>query len=245
MLFSVSVTRTLPPGAPSRHASCCRRCLGVENHSWLKPLSYFQFSSPRVMQARLQLVWLTSRCVCAAMCVCACRLSCVNVKEPRAKVCGLKPPSPELRFLPRSYIPFIKWPVAFPCQAVRGSSPLLTNQHSAVQACFCWWRPRRLDVADALCYSMHFPLPSLHHCGALCWCFGTILLHWCLGKIRFSQGSVQEQVPALVRITQRCWQDWILHGSISGQLILLEVLCGFLSSVSVVLIKWLDLAKIS
>lgn len=46
----------------------------VRKTQLIKPLSHFQFSSLSVIEAHLQLVWLTSLCFCVHICV--------NVKEP-------------------------------------------------------------------------------------------------------------------------------------------------------------------
>lgn len=239
MLFSASVTRTLPPGAPSRHAPrCCCCCLVVENHSWLKPLSYFQFSSPSVTQAHLQLVWLTSRHVCANVCVLARFSVCVwTWKEPRAKYAGCHWSAalcPPLRAL-------LSWGVTHLYQMACGVSLSgcvqvqifckAPDKHFGVRGCFCLSRPQRLDVADVffffgfICNCVHFPLPFVHHCGASCLCLDC-LLHWRVGKIwqpiRFCQGSVQEQVPS-----SDCPEAAGKTECSKWQLILKEALSGF------------------
>lgn len=65
-------------------------------------------------------------------------------------------------------------------------------------------------MANVYINSMHFPLPFLHHCGASCLC-ADALLHWCVEKSGSQSDSVQEQVPAVVQIIQRFWQDWIFE----------------------------------
>lgn len=140
----------------------------------------------------------------------------MNVKEPRAKYAGchwstvLCPPlplSPSLQallpLLQRSYTPLSNGLWRFPFR-------LLTNWHSGVWGCFCWFRCHWLDVADVFINSTHFPLPFLHHCGASCLCADR-LLHWCVEKSGSQSDSVQEQVPAVVQIIQRFWQDWIFE----------------------------------
>lgn len=75
--------------------------LSGRNPQLIKTFIFFQFSSRGAAQAHLQLVWLTSRCVCAH--VCGHTLLSMNVKEPRAKCAGghwstvLCPPLPPSR----------------------------------------------------------------------------------------------------------------------------------------------------
>lgn len=182
MLFAASVTHTLPPGAPWRHVPRCCRCLVTENHSLLKPLSYFQFFSPGVTQAHLQLVWLTSRCVGARVCEC---------EAAPGEVCGLPvkrgaaPPPPSTTFSQgvtrlRQTACGVSLLASFQVEA---TARLLPHKHLVVQGCFCGSRPQWLlaDVCGFFfsCLSMYLPplLPL--------WCFMFLfvdLLHWFVEK---------------------------------------------------------------
>lgn len=130
--------------------------------------------------------------------------------------CSVKPPPSPPSVIPTPSIELhtsIRWPVASPPR-------LLTNTLWGLQGCFSCSRPQWLDVCFIFIflYSMHFPLPFLHHCGASC-LFGPspplvcvaasrILSEFGPGTSPYSSSEHRSQVLD------------ILSGSISRQLIL-------------------------
>lgn len=93
--------------------------------------------------------------------------------------CSAPSPPPRAFALapPKEFHTFIKWPVAFLCQGAQVESP---DKHTLrgfedvfffVASDLCSWMCWCFFFILFFFYSMHFPLPFLHHCGASCLCF--------------------------------------------------------------------------
>ena len=89
MVFSTSVTLTLPPGAPSLHAPHCCCCLVVKKPQLIKTFILFPILLSQCHAGPLAIILIDiSACLRQCMCVRARVLACVNMKEPRAKYAG-------------------------------------------------------------------------------------------------------------------------------------------------------------